>query len=163
MHRSTFNTGHLPTASLLLPSTLALFDEQRDFANGMTDGDGEGRTNGHASKAPSLHHVLIASRSGSVALVTPLDERTYHRLSALQGHLTSLLEHPCGLNPRAYRNVESEEGLGGARGAVDGDILCRIMELGAGKRNDVLARAGTEAWSFRSDLEIVAGRGLGYL
>ncbi|KAG2161842.1 hypothetical protein VTO58DRAFT_109667 [Aureobasidium pullulans] len=154
LHRSTFHVGHMPTSMSLLPSTLSPFAEQNpdeEMADDFTE----------PSKTPSLNHILITTQTGSIALLTPLDEATYRRLSALQATLSSILEHSAGLNPRAYRAVESE-GLG-ARGIVDGDLITRIYELGAGKRLEVLGRAGAEVWGMRSDLEIIAGEGLGYL
>lgn len=145
----------------LVPSTLSPFTEQA-VTNGHTNGDEmEDDTSAPVAGLPSLHHILITSQSGSIALLTPLDESTYRRLSALQTALTSVLEHPAGLNPRAYRSVESE-GLG-ARGIVDGDLIRRIGELGAGRRAEVIGRAGGEVWGMRSDLEIIGGGGLGFL
>lgn len=161
LHRSTFHVGHLSTAMALVPSTLSPFTSQ-PVTNGDTEmSDASPSPSPNTSGAPGLHHLLISTQSGSLALVTPLDETTYRRLSALQTTLTSILEHPAGLNPRAYRAVESE-GLG-SRGVVDGDIICRVGELGAGKRAEVLNRAGAETWGIKSDLEIISGRGLGYL
>ncbi|KAG9684080.1 protein CFT1, partial [Aureobasidium melanogenum] len=154
LHRSTFHLGHMPTSMTLLPSTLSPFAEQNPDED-MADSDSE------PSKPATLNHILITTQTGSIALLTPLDEATYRRLSALQTTLSSILEHAAGLNPRAYRSVESE-GLG-ARGIVDGDLITRIYELGAGKRLEVLGRAGAEVWGMRSDLEIIAGEGLGYL
>ncbi|KAG9557988.1 protein CFT1, partial [Aureobasidium melanogenum] len=154
LHRSTFHLGHMPTSMTLLPSTLSPFAEQNPDED-MADSDNE------PSKPSALNHILITTQTGSIALLTPLDEATYRRLSALQTTLSSILEHSAGLNPRAYRSVESE-GLG-ARGIVDGDLITRIYELGAGKRLEVLGRAGAEVWGMRSDLEIIAGEGLGYL
>ncbi|KAI4740148.1 protein CFT1 [Aureobasidium sp. EXF-12298] len=154
LHRSTFHLGHMPTSMTLLPSTLSPFTEQNPDED-MADDDNE------PSKTSVLNHILITTQTGSIALLTPLDEATYRRLSALQTTLSSILEHSAGLNPRAYRAVESE-GLG-ARGIVDGDLITRIYELGAGKRLEVLGRAGAEVWGIRSDLEIIAGEGLGYL
>ncbi|KAK6001203.1 hypothetical protein QM012_003286 [Aureobasidium pullulans] len=154
LHRSTFHLGHMPTSMTLLPSTLSPFTEQNPDED-MADSDNE------PSRASALNHVLITTQTGSIALLTPLDEATYRHLSALQTTLSSILEHSAGLNPRAYRSVESE-GLG-ARGIVDGDLITRIYELGAGKRLEVLGRAGAEVWGMRSDLEIIAGEGLGYL
>ena len=141
---------------LLLPSTLSPFSELP-----ISNGQQEEESASPPASAPELHHLLVSTQSGSLALVTPLDETTYRRLSALQTTLTSILEHPAGLNPRAYRAVESE-GLG-SRGVVDGDLICRVGELGAGKRAEVLGRVGAEAWGIKSDLEIISGRGLGYL
>lgn len=174
LHRSTFHTGHLPTSTLLLPSTLSPFavqDAALAAANGNDDDEQSSATPDKAGQSAQLHHMLITAQSGALALITPLNEPTYRRLSALQTTLSSILEHPAGLNPRAYRAVESEEGGAGARGVIDGDLICRIGELGAGKRIEVLGRAGVEAedmlaggsWGVRSDVEIIGGRGLGYL
>ncbi|EMC95320.1 hypothetical protein BAUCODRAFT_25380 [Baudoinia panamericana UAMH 10762] len=162
LHKSTFHLGHWPVDMLLLPSDLAPFAQQAP----LTNGDSNGHTNGTESSAanapapaPSLFHVLTTFQSGAVGLITPVDEATYRRLGALQTQLTSVLEHAAGLNPRAYRAVESES-LGG-RGVVDGMLVQRIGELGAARRAEVLGRAGADAWGLRSDLEIILGRGLG--
>lgn len=155
LHRSTFHVGHFPTSMTLLPSTLAPFEEQQQpLTNGASEIDDSAST--------QLFHVLTTSLSGSIGLITPLDEASYRRLSALQTHLTSILEHAAGLNPRAYRSIESES-FGGAKGVVDGGVVRRIGELGALRRADVLSRAGTDSWGLRSDLEIIGGGGLGYL
>lgn len=152
LHRSTFHLGHFPTSLTLIPSTLAPAAQQ-DAA----------LTNGHAeNESASLFHVLVTSQTGAVGLITPLDEGAYRRLSALQTHLTSILEHTASLNPRAYRAAVEGEGFGG-RGIVDGSLVRRIAELGAAKRSDVLGRAAGDAWSLRSDLEIIGGGGLAYL
>ncbi|RMY22713.1 hypothetical protein D0867_02531 [Hortaea werneckii] len=154
LHRSTFHLGHFASGMSLLPSTLAPFAEQP-----LTNGHAEDTT--PEAQAPSLQHVLTTFQSGAVGLITPVDEATYRRLSALQAHLSSILEHAAGLNPRAYRAVESE-GFG-ARGIVDGSLVQRISELGAVRRAEVLGRAGADTWSLRSDLEILGGGGLSYL
>ncbi|GAB7363492.1 hypothetical protein MBLNU230_g3763t1 [Neophaeotheca triangularis] len=153
LHRSTFHLGHFPTSMHLVPSSLAPFTDQ-PMTNGNTNGDTEHQDS-------SLFHVLMTFQSGAAGLVTPLDEGTYRRLGALQTHLTSILEHPAGLNPRAYRTADGE-GLG-ARGVIDGGIIQRISELGSARRAEVLGRAGGDAWGLRSDLEIIGGGGLAYL
>ncbi|KAI5366520.1 Putative cleavage/polyadenylation specificity factor, A subunit [Septoria linicola] len=159
LHRSTFHVGHFVTNMLLVPSSLKPFETQdRDMANGTNDATDDEATR----PPPSLFHVLTTSTSGSVGLVTPLDEAAYRRLSALQTHLTAILEHAAGLNPRAYRAIEAES-FGGAKGVVDGTLIKRIGELGAARRADVLGRAGSDGWGIRSDLEIIGGGGLGYL
>lgn len=164
LHRSTFHLGHMVTSMTLLPSTLAPFSAQ---PLPESDDDMEtGETPHDAGAGPSLHHILLTHASGAVSLLTPLDETTYRRLSALQTSLSSILEHAAGLNPRAYRSVESESSggeMGGARGVVDGDLICRVGELGVGKRMEVLGRVGVDGWGLRSDGEIIGGGGLGYL
>lgn len=160
LHRSTFHVGHFPTGSLLVPSTLAPFAEQ---ARDLPEHDGE-ETKQAQTNSP-LYHVITTSLTGAIGLVTPLDESTYRRLSALQGHLTNVLEHPAGLNPRAYRTgggAESAEVLG-AKGVVDGGTVQRIAELGFARRAEVLGRSGGDGWGSRSDLEVLGGGGLGFL
>lgn len=116
---------------------------------------------GEAKPPGSLYQTLVTTQSGALLNITPLDEQSYRRLGALQNHLTSVLDHPCGLNPRAYRNVESE-GFG-SRGILDGGLIQRWNDLGSQRRADACARVGAEEWQVRSDLEMIGGGGLGYL
>ncbi|GAB7354687.1 hypothetical protein MBLNU459_g5108t1 [Dothideomycetes sp. NU459] len=173
LHRSTFHIGHLPTSMTLLPSTLSPFTAQ-PLPVTTTGNDSSASSSSSptppadASPSPSLHHVLVTHASGAVSLLTPLDEATYRRLAALQTSLASILEHPAGLNPRAHRSVVARDALalsgsGASAGVVDGDVVCRVAELGVGKRIELLGRVGVDAWGLRSDAEIVAGGGLAYL
>lgn len=148
LHKGRFHIGSLATGMAVVPSSLLPADAQM--------------TNGHAESEPQrLFQVLATFADGSMGLITPLDEATFRRLSALQSQLASVLEHAGGLNPRAYRAAESE-GLGG-RGVVDGSLVQRIGELGTTRRAELLGRAGMDVWSLGSDLEIVGGGGLSYL
>jgi cleavage and polyadenylation specificity factor subunit 1 len=107
------------------------------------------------------HQVLIASQNGSLALVTSVSEESYRRLSALQSQLTNTIEHPGGLNPRAFRAVESD-GTGG-RGMVDGNLLRLWLNLGKQRQAEIAGRVGATEWEIRGDLESIGGNGLGYL
>lgn len=107
------------------------------------------------------YQILITSQTGSIALITPLSEQVYRRLSALQNQLINTFEHPCGLNPRTYRAVETG-GLG-ARGMIDGNVVLRWPELGSQRRSEIAGRVGAEMWEIRGDLEAIGGAGLGYL
>ncbi|GME22477.1 Cleavage/polyadenylation specificity factor A subunit [Neofusicoccum parvum] len=165
LHKSTFHTGHFTTAMTLLPSSLSPTSTAASDpdADANTDPDAMAVDDPSASTKPagSSHHLLLTSLSGAVALVTPVDEQMYRRLGALQTFLVGGLDHPCGLNPRAYRAVESE-GFG-SRGVVDGALLARWAELGSQRRAEGCAKVGVEEWVVRSDLEFVGGAGLGYL
>jgi cleavage and polyadenylation specificity factor subunit 1 len=108
-----------------------------------------------------LHQALITTQSGSMAVVTSLSEESYRRLSALQSQLSNTLEHPCGLNPRAYRAVESD-GVAG-RGMIDGKLLMRWLDLSRSRKLEIAGRVGADEWEIRADLETVSGAGLGYL
>ena len=151
LHRSKFHLGQFPSSMTLLPSTLAPVFQQ-PLTNGHVEGEEQNN---------SLSHVLTTSLTGSIGLITPLDEATYRRVGSIQTHLTSVLEHAAGLNTRAYRGVESE-GFG-ARGVLDGSLVQRINELGSARQSEVLGRAGADIWGLRSDLEVVGGGGLEYL
>jgi cleavage and polyadenylation specificity factor subunit 1 len=108
-----------------------------------------------------IHQILLTSQSGTLALITPLSESSYRKLSGLANFLASTLESACGLNPRAFRAIENEMGGGGgARGILDGNLLMRWGELGEQKRREGLAKVGAEEWIFRAEREVLGGRGV---
>ncbi|KAJ5884094.1 Protein c.t1.c1 [Penicillium subrubescens] len=150
LHRSKFYTGNFATQMALLPRTpvpteqLAPTDDNMDLDTNI-----------------SAHQVLIASQNGSLALVTSVSEESYRRLSALQSQLINTIEHPGGLNPRAFRAVESD-GTGG-RGMVDGNLLRLWLNLGKQRQAEIAGRVGASEWEIRGDLESIGGDGLGYL
>lgn len=135
------------------------------------DGDGE--------PSSPVHQILLTHASGALALVTPLSEPTYRRLSALQTQLTNVLEHAGSLNPRGYRSPSGETashvgaGAGeslGTRGVLDGNILRRWGELSVQRRREAWARMGVEGAGdvggeaeVRRELAWVCGAGLGLL
>lgn len=109
----------------------------------------------------SNHQVLVTAQNGSLALVTTVAEESYRRLSALQSQLTNTLEHPGGLNPRAFRAVESDGTAG--RGMVDGNLLRQWLDLSRQRQAEIAGRVGATEWEIRADLESIGGNGLGYL
>ena len=109
---------------------------------------------------PQGYQILSTSQDGSLGLVTPMAEESYRRLSALQSQLVSALEHPCGLNPRMYRAVESDP-IGG-RGMLDGSLLQRWLELSTARQAEISSRVGADVWEIRGDLENLGVSGLGY-
>ncbi|KAI9842274.1 MAG: mRNA cleavage and polyadenylation factor subunit [Sclerophora amabilis] len=156
LHRTVFHTGHFPSTLTRIPTLSPQGTRSVPVAS-------------DAPPLPPQQTLLLTSRTGSLSILTPLSEPVYRRLSSLHSALTNLLDHPCGLNPRAYRAptgaaaVNAMTGLGsdvlgGARGVLDEGLLRRWWELGTGKRGEVAARAGVRAEEVRSDLEVVAGR-----
>lgn len=107
------------------------------------------------------HQILSTSQNGSLSLITPVNEETYRRLSALASQLSNTIEHAGGLNPRAFRAVESD-GAGG-RGMVDGNLVRQWLNLGKARQTEIAGRVGASSWEIRGDLEIVCGDGLGFL
>ena len=70
------------------------------------------------------------------------------------------------MNPKAYRIAENApEAIVGGRTILDGGILRRWMELGTGKRRDILGRLGEAregGMGVREVLRSLVG-GIGYL
>lgn len=107
--------------------------------------------------------LLITLASGAIGVLTPLSEQQYRRLNALSNHLSNILYHPAGLNPKAYRiSSTAPETVIGGRQIVDGSSVWRWLELGSQKRAEVAGRVGVDAETVREDLVEIAG-GLGYL
>ncbi|KAJ5577799.1 uncharacterized protein N7459_006763 [Penicillium hispanicum] len=150
LNRSKFYTGNFASTVTLLPRT-AVSSEYLEPTDGQMDVD----------VTIATHHVLVASQNGSLALVTTVAEESYRRLSALQSQLTNTIEHAGGLNPRAFRTVESD-GNGG-RGMVDGNLLRQWLNLGKQRQAEIAGRVGATEWEIRNDLEAIGGDGLGYL
>lgn len=113
------------------------------------------------SLPPSKYQILMTFQTGSIAVITPLSEDSYRRLLALQSQLVNALEHPCSLNPRGYRAVESD-GMGGQRGMIDGNLLLRWLDMGAQRKAEIAGRVGADVGAIRTDLEKLHG-GLAYL
>ncbi|EPE24656.1 hypothetical protein GLAREA_08509 [Glarea lozoyensis ATCC 20868] len=154
LHRTTFSLGgHLATGMTLLPrttSTSILLDTEENADTA-------------AEATIPAHQLLITTTTGSISLLSPLSESQYRRLSTLTTHLTNVLWHACGLNPRAHRiDRNAPESMVGGRAVVDGTILGRWMELGSQRRAEVAGRVGVDVEEVRDDLASLVG-GLGYL
>ncbi|EEP76631.1 conserved hypothetical protein [Uncinocarpus reesii 1704] len=147
LHRSSFHTGHFISTLTLIPQY-------------TSSGTGASEDNMDVDYMPAGYQVVVTSQSGSVGVITPLTEETYRRLSALQSQLVMSMEHPCGLNPKAYRAVESD-GFSG-RGLVDGNLLLRWLDMGVQRKAEIAGRVGADLQSIRADLERING-GLDFL
>lgn len=151
LSRSKFYAGNFASTVTLLPRTAVSSELIEPAAEDEMDVD----------QTVSMNNVLISSQNGSLALVTTVAEESYRRLSALQSQLTNTTEHPGGLNPRAFRAVESDGASG--RGMVDGTLLRQWLSLGKQRQADIAGRVGATEWEIRADLEAIGGDGLGYL
>ncbi|KAG2415737.1 hypothetical protein HFD88_006928 [Aspergillus terreus] len=151
LSRSRFHTGNFASTLTLLPRTTVSSEQALSASADAMDMD----------LAVARHNVLITSQNGSVALVTCIAEEVYRRLSALQSQLTNTLEHACGLNPRAFRAVESDGSAG--RGMLDGNLLAQWLDLSKQRRVEIASRVGADEWEIKADLESISGDGLGYL
>ncbi|EFE34581.1 uncharacterized protein ARB_06344 [Trichophyton benhamiae CBS 112371] len=145
LHRSVFHTGHFASTMTLLPHGGHTPSSPVDEDAMDTD-----------SPPPSKYQILMTFQTGSIAIITPLGEDSYRRLLALQSQLVNALEHPCSLNPRGYRAVESD-GMGGQRGMIDGNLLLRWLDMGAQRKAEIAGRVGADVGAIRVDLEKLHG------
>ncbi|KAF2001233.1 hypothetical protein P154DRAFT_619566 [Amniculicola lignicola CBS 123094] len=157
LHKSTFHTGHFPVTMHLLNSALHLPSTSELLGSGPSPMD----TDLSPPSSEPLHQILHTSQSGTLALITPLPESTYRRLTGLATYLANTLDSSCALNARAYRAVENEMGGGGGtRGIVDGNLLGRWGELGEQRKKEGLSKVGGEEWVFGAEREVLSGRGV---
>lgn len=160
--RSTFNTGDAPTTMTLIPRTPTSYEAALSVSSAPSSPISDDAMAIDRPPEKPKSQLLLTHSSGAISLMTNLDEFGYRRLSTLQNILTSQLEHPCSLNPRAFRNVDTD-GMGG-RGVIDGNIARRWLELSSQHKASVADKAGARAvWQIRGDLEAVLGGGMGFM
>lgn len=161
LHKSTFHTGHFPTTLNLLQSSLKMPTTSEFGATNGYDDDVDMET---PTDSQPTYQILHTTQSGTLALITPLSESSYRRLSGLSAFLANSLDSACGLNPKAFRISDAEEGgwdAGGVgRGMVDGNLLMRWGELGEWKRREGLSKAGADEWVFWGEREVLGGWGV---
>lgn len=153
LHRSTLYSGAFISSMTLLPGN-DVPGEDGDL--GSDDNRGS-----NSLPANSQRQILLTSQEGSISLITPLPEQIYRRLNALQNILTANLEHPCGLNPRAYRAVETD-GIGGAA-MVDGTLVQRWLDQDSFHKSSTADKVGSTMWELGEDLDVISGSSLSYL
>ena len=149
LQKSTFHTGHFPSTMHLLQSRLHM-PTSSEFSTNI------------ASPLP-LHQILCTTQSGTLALITPLSESSYRRLSGLATHLQQFLDSPCGLNGKAFRAADVVEGgwdAGTQRAMLDGGLLMRWGELGEQRRREGLGKWGGYEWGLWGEREVLGGWGI---
>ncbi|KAF9736001.1 mRNA cleavage and polyadenylation factor subunit [Paraphaeosphaeria minitans] len=157
-HRSTFHTGHFPATTHLLTSALAMPTAPSSTFDNPADEDAAPAS----QEEESTRQVLHTSQSGTLALITPLSEATYRRLSSLTTYLANTLDSACGLNPKAWRVGGGEVGEGAKGGMVDGNLVMRWGELGYAKQREGLGKLGGEGeeWVFEGERDVLGGWGI---
>ncbi|OAL07711.1 hypothetical protein IQ06DRAFT_372647 [Phaeosphaeriaceae sp. SRC1lsM3a] len=159
LQKSSFHTGHFPSTLHLLQSNLRM-PQSSDFST--SDSFAMDTSPSSPSTTP-LHQILCTSQSGTLALLTPLSESSYRRLSGLATHLATFLDSPCGLNPRSWRageGVEAGWDGGNMRQVLDGGLLMRWGELGEQRRREGLGKWGGDEWVFWGEREVLGGWGV---
>ncbi|KAF0320132.1 CPSF A subunit region [Colletotrichum asianum] len=151
LNRASFSAApNHPTATLSLPRTTTTAQSAS------------------ASKNPPST-LMLASPTGVLAALTPLSEQAYRRLTSLSNSIAAALPHAAATNPKAHRlppldarppGVDTSAG----RTIVDGALLSRWNELGAGRRSEVAGKGGYgNVLEVRGELEGILGwNGLAY-
>uniref|UniRef100_A0A8D2QVJ2 Cleavage and polyadenylation specificity factor subunit 1 n=1 Tax=Zosterops lateralis melanops TaxID=1220523 RepID=A0A8D2QVJ2_ZOSLA len=110
--------------------------------------------NRRSSTWENKHITWFATLDGGLGLLLPMQEKTYRRLLMLQNALSSALPHLAGLNPRAFRLLQSERRLlqNAVRNVLDGELLGRFLYLSAMERGELAKKIGTTPEIILDDL-----------
>ncbi|CAA6656270.1 unnamed protein product [Spirodela intermedia] len=98
-----------------------------------------------ASEKTNRFALLFGTLDGSIGCVAPLDELTFRRLQTLQRKLVDAVPHVCGLNPRSFRQFQSngKAHRPGPDNIVDCELLCHYEMLSFGEQLEIAHQIGT--------------------
>jgi len=96
----------------------------------------------------------FATLDGGIGLLLPMQEKTYRRLLMLQNALTTMLPHHAGLNPKAFRMLNSDRRTlqNPVRNILDGELLNKYLYLSSMERSELAKKIGTTADIIQEDL-----------
>lgn len=82
---------------------------------------------GPGSDKTNRFALLFGTLDGSIGCIAPLDEITFRRLQSLHRKLVDAVPHVAGLNPRAFRqfNSNGKAHRPGPDSIVDCELLCQ--------------------------------------
>ncbi|KAJ3220748.1 Cleavage and polyadenylation specificity factor subunit 1 [Clydaea vesicula] len=92
------------------------------------------------------HFNVCASLDGRISAIIPVDEKVYRRLYAVYSRMVNQIQHLAGLNPRGFRQAQLKvkplvsnllTGPPGAKGVLDGDLLCTFFNLSIKMREEL--------------------------
>ncbi|KAL1925408.1 uncharacterized protein VTP21DRAFT_291 [Calcarisporiella thermophila] len=104
---------------------------------------------------PKQYLCLCGTLDGSLGLITPIPEKSFKRLQLLQGQLVNGLQHPAGLNPKAFRLLQSNERLASnpVKAVLDGDLIWQFLWcMPPVRRREMAKRIGTTVERIVTDL-----------
>lgn len=156
IRRADFHVGSAVTAMVLLPAKKL-----------EREGDEEGE-----EYEPTRFMSLTGTLDGSIGMITPVSERSYKRLQLLSNQLNNGLQHPAGLNPRAFRLIKMPTHadvarLGGvgssgtaagltanaAKGVLDGDLIWKFAHsLSVGRQREITKTISSSVGRILDDL-----------
>ncbi|KAG0205891.1 Cleavage and polyadenylation specificity factor subunit 1 [Mortierella sp. GBA30] len=106
-----------------------------------------------------ISHLTVAGTlDGSLCMITPVPEKTSKRLALLSSQIVNGVQHPAGLNPRAFRLLQSKDRLNSnpVKGILDGDLLFEFINLPANRQKEMTKQIGTGVDRVMDDLAGIA-------
>mmetsp|Transcript_20113 Transcript_20113/g.65502 ORF Transcript_20113/g.65502 Transcript_20113/m.65502 type:complete len:1349 (-) Transcript_20113:519-4565(-) len=104
--------------------------------------------------------LVYTTADGSLGWIAPIDEESFARLCALQKELVLACPHPAGLNPAAFRAVQTERGrakrVEPPFPILDGHLLSRFALLPWDAQRTAAARANSTPHQLMADLAHLA-------
>ncbi|XP_018430492.1 PREDICTED: cleavage and polyadenylation specificity factor subunit 1, partial [Nanorana parkeri] len=91
------------------------------------------------------HITWFATLDGGIGLLLPMEEKNYRRLLMLQNHLNVWIPHHAGLNPRAFRMLQSSRRTlqNAVKNVLDGELLNRFLYMSSMERSELAKKIGT--------------------
>lgn len=91
-------------------------------------------------------------------MITPIPEKTSKRLALLTTQIVNGIQHPAGLNPRAYRLLQSKDRLNAnpVKSILDGDLLFEFVALAANRQKEMTKQIGTGVDRVMDDLAAIS-------
>ncbi|KAF9194083.1 Cleavage and polyadenylation specificity factor subunit 1 [Haplosporangium sp. Z 11] len=104
------------------------------------------------------HLTLCGTLDGGLSMITPIPEKTSKRLALLSSQIVNGVQHPAGLNPRAFRLLQSKDRLNSnpTKGILDGDLLFEFINLPANRQMEMTKQIGTGVDRVMDDLAGIA-------
>ncbi|KAL1319206.1 hypothetical protein HN51_071507 [Arachis hypogaea] len=113
---------------------------------------------GSGSDKTNRFALLFGTLDGSIGCIAPLDELTFRRLQSLQRKLVDAVPHLAGLNPRAFRQFQSngKAHRPGPDSIVDCELLCHYEMLPLEEQLEIAHQVGTTRSQILSNLSDLA-------
>ncbi|KAI1302103.1 Cleavage and polyadenylation specificity factor subunit 1 [Mortierella claussenii] len=104
------------------------------------------------------HLTISGTLDGGLCMITPIPEKTSKRLALLSSQIVNGVQHPAGLNPRAFRLLQSKDRLNYSpvKGILDGDLLFEFINLPANRQKEMTKQIGTGMDRVMDDLAGIA-------
>lgn len=98
--------------------------------------------------------LLFGTLDGSIGCIAPVDELTFRRLQSLQKKLVDAVPHVAGLNPRSFRQFQSngKAHRPGPDSTVDCELLCHYEMLPLEEQLEIAHQIGTTRSQILSNL-----------